>query len=61
MPGYWHLAYAACLPLQELAATLDEYLDQLGHFDAVFSRVWQPSRRIVDVSFRLDEAQEGLV
>lgn len=51
IPAYWHLAYSAGFPLGELAAVIDEYLDQLEYFDTVFTKIWTSveHNRIVDV------------
>ncbi|MCY4756499.1 PoNe immunity protein domain-containing protein [Pelomonas aquatica] len=60
IPAYWHIAYSAGFPISELASTIDEYLEQLEHFDKEFSTIWQPARRIIEVQFKLEEALKGL-
>lgn len=39
IPAYWHVAYSAGLPFSEMAALIDEYLDQLAYFDGVFAGI----------------------
>lgn len=62
IPAYWHLAYSAGYPLAELAASIDEYLDQLAYYDGVFTKIWTPVKhnRIVDVGSRYPEPLFGL-
>lgn len=60
IPAYWHVAYSAGLPFSEMAALIDEYLDQLAYFDGVFAGIWKPTGRVLDVQYQLEGALKGL-